>query len=88
MAKFRKQPDGEFPGFPTLELDDIDHETFREGHYICLSLVNNRRGRVVLHFPVDEYKMLIEAVKNKKGSYSEENLTEACKEAVMSWARS
>lgn len=88
MAKFRKQPDGLFPGYPTLELEDITHETFREGHYVCLSLINNRKGRIVLHFTPDDYKLLLNAVKEKKGAYSEENLTKACTEAIMAWAKS
>jgi len=84
-AKYRKAPSGEWLGYPTLSLDDIEHETFKLAKYLAQSLVQNRKGRVYLLMDNDFYQRFLGAVKKKFGSISVSNVEKAALEAVKVW---
>jgi len=84
-AKYRKAPSGEWLGYPTLSLDDIEHETFKIAKHFAQSLVQNRKGRVYLLMDNDFYQKFLGAVKKKFGDISASNVERAALEAVKAW---
>lgn len=84
-AKYRKQPSGEWLGFPDLKLDDIEHESFKTAKYVSQVLVDNRKGRVYLLMEQDFYARLLQAVSKKFGNISHVNVDKAVLEAVKAW---
>jgi len=83
--KYRRQPSGEWLGFPDLKLDDIEHESFKFTKYVSQALVDNRKGRVYLLMEQDFYSRFLQAVKKKFGSISIVNVENAALEAVKAW---
>jgi len=83
--KYRKQPSGEWLGFPDLKLEDIEHESFRFTKYVSQSLVDNRKGRVYLLMEQGFYNCFLQAVKKKFGNISHANVDKAVSEAVKAW---
>jgi len=86
-AKYRKAPSGEWLGYPTLRLDDIEHETFKLAKHFAQSLVQNRKGRVYLLMDNDFYQKFLAAVKKKFGNISASNIEKAALEAVKAWVK-
>ena len=84
-AKVRKAPSGEWLGYPTLSLEDIEHESFKIAKHLTQSLVQNRKGRVYLLMDNDFYKKFLEAVRKKFGDISASNVEKAAIEAVKTW---
>ena len=84
-AKVRKAPSGEWLGYPTLSLEDIEHESFKIAKQFAQSLVQNRKGRVYLLMDNDFYKKFLEAVRKKFGDTSVSNVEKAAMEAVKTW---
>ena len=84
-TKYRKAPSGEWLGYPTLSLDDIEHETFKLAKHFTQSLVQNRKGRVYLLMDNDFYQKFLGAVKKKFGNISASNVEKAALEAVKAW---
>jgi len=83
--KYRRQPAGEWLGFPELKLEDIEHESFKFTKYVSQALVDNRKGRVYLLMEHDLYNRFLQAVRKKFGSISHVNLEKATLEAVKAW---
>lgn len=83
--KYRKQPAGDWLGFPDLKLDDIEHESFKFAKYVSQALVDNRKGKVYLSMEQDFYARLLQAVRKKFGNISYVNVDKAVLEAVKAW---
>ena len=83
--KYRKQPSGEWLGFPDLKLEDIEHESFKFTKLVSHELVDNRKGRVYVLMEQGFYNRYLQAVKKKFGSISHVNVDKAALEAVMAW---
>lgn len=84
-VKYRKQPSGEWLGFPDLKLNDIEHESFKSAKHVTQALVNNRKGRIYLLMEQDFYARLLQAVNRKFGNISHINVDKAVLEAVKAW---
>jgi len=84
-AKYRKAPSGEWLGYPTLSLEDIEHETLQLAKHFAQSLVQNRKGRVYLTMDNDLYQKFLGAVRKKFGDISASNVEKAALEAVKAW---
>lgn len=85
MAKFRKHPDGEWPGFPGLKIEDIDHEYFQLNKWTAISMVENLKARIVVKLDKDEIREFLAAVARKKGDPSSLNVEKAAREALKAW---
>jgi len=83
--KYRRQPSGEWLGFPELKLEDIEHESFKFTKYVSQALVDNRKGRVHLAIEHDLYNRFLQAVRKKFGNISHANVEKAALEAVKTW---
>jgi hypothetical protein len=83
--KYRKQPAGEWLGFPDLKLDDMEHESFKFAKHVSQALVDNRKGRIYLLMEQDFYARLLQAVRKKLGNISYVNVDKAVLEAVETW---
>ncbi len=83
--KYRKQPSGDWLGFPYLKLNDIEHESFKTAKHVSQALVDNRKGRVYLLMEQDFYTRLLQAVRKKFGNISYVNVDKAVLEAVKAW---
>jgi len=83
--KYRKQPSGEWLGFPDLKLEDIEHESFKFTKYVSQALVDNRKGRVYVLMEQGFYNRYLQAVKKKFGNISHVNVDKAALEAMMAW---
>ena len=83
--KYRKQPSGEWLGFPDLKLEDIEHESFKFTKYVSQALVDNRKGRVYVLMEQGFYNRYLQAVKKKFGSISHVNVDKAALEAMTAW---
>lgn len=87
MPRYKKSSDGQWPGFPTLRLDNIETLTIRQNKYVAKSLVNNRKGRVVLLMNHELYQDFLGKVQERKGTISARNVNEAVLEAVKDWIK-
>jgi hypothetical protein len=83
--KYRRQPAGEWLGFPELKLDDIEHESFKFTKYVSQALVDNRKGRVYLLMEHDFYNRFLQAVLKRFGNTSYVNVEKAALDAVKTW---
>jgi hypothetical protein len=84
-GKVRKAPSGEWLGYPTLSLEDIEHESFKIAKQFVQSLVQNRKGRVYLIMDNNFYQKFLDAVTKKFGDISASNVEKAALEAVKTW---
>ena len=84
-VKARKVPSGEWLGYPTLSLEDIEHESFKVAKQFAEFLVNNRKGRVHLLLDKDLYQRFLVAVRQKFGDISASNVEKAALDAVKTW---
>ena len=87
MKRYKKAPDGQWPGYPHLRLNDIETLTIRKNQYISESLVNNLKGRVVLHLDKDLHAQFLETVRKRKGDISAKQVNEATLEALKAWMK-
>jgi hypothetical protein len=85
MTRYRKAPDGQWPGFPHLRPEDVETETIRQNRYVTESLANNRKGRVVLLMEKEFFQKFLDAVSKRKGDISARHINEAAVEAVKDW---
>jgi len=83
--KYRRQPSGEWLGFPDLKIEDIEHESFKFTKYVSQALVDNRKGRVYLLMEQDFYNRFLQAVRKKFGNISVPSVEKATMEAVKAW---
>jgi len=83
--KYRRQPSGEWLGFPELKIEDIEHEAFKFTKHLAQSMVNNRKGRVYLLMEHDFYQRFLNAVRKKFGNIFASNIERAALGAVKAW---
>jgi len=84
-ANVRKAPSGEWLGYPTLGLEDIEHESFKVAKHFAEFLVKNRRGRVYLVMDNALYQRFLAVVRKKFGDISASNVEKAALDAVRTW---
>lgn len=87
MARFKKAPNGQWPGYPHLRLEDIETLTIRQNHYVAKALVNNRKGRLVLLLDQELHQKFLNTVKERKGDISARHVNESVVEAVQTWIK-
>jgi hypothetical protein len=87
MTRYRKAPNGQWPGFPSLRLEDIEAESVRENAYIAESLVNNRKGRIVVLMDRNFFEQFLALVHQRKGDVSARHVNEAALEAIKDWLK-
>jgi len=85
MNRYKKAPDSEWPGFPTLKPEDIQTESIRAYPYVARALVNNRKGRVVILMDSELYQQFLGQVRKRKGDISALHVQEAALEAIKEW---
>lgn len=88
MAKFRKHPDSEWPGYgPLLKPEHITQlEYFGGNEFLVKSMVENQKGRVIVTFEQEDYQKFLKAVRTKFGNIFAENVNQAAREAILKWA--
>ena len=81
----REAPKGEWLGYPTLRLEDIEHESFKVAKQFAEFLVKNRQGRVYLLMDNDLYQRFLAVVRKKSGDISASNVERAALDAIRIW---
>lgn len=87
MTRFKKAPNGQWPGYPHLRLEDIETLAIQQNRYVAKALVNNRKGRVVLLMDQEVYQKFLKTVKERKGDISAQHVNESVIEAVQTWMK-
>jgi hypothetical protein len=87
VKRYKKASDGQWPGYPKLRLNDIETLTIRQNQYVAESMVNNRKGRVVVLMESDEYEKFLETVQCRKGDIHARNVNESALEAIRAWMK-
>jgi len=85
MTRYRKASDGQWPGYPHLRSEDVETDTIQQNRYVTASLVNNRKGRIVLLMDNDFFQKFLDAVSKRKGDISARHVNEAAVEAFKNW---
>jgi hypothetical protein len=85
MAKFRKHPTGQWPFYPRLKDEDIQHEYWRSKKMYMKSFITDRMGRIVVTMDGDSYDEFLDAVRKKKGNIWASSIDEAMREAMAEW---
>ncbi|MFX0198110.1 MAG: hypothetical protein ACFFCW_18480 [Candidatus Hodarchaeota archaeon] len=87
MAKFRKHPDSEWPGFgPFLKPEHIRQlEYFGGNEHLVQSMVENQKGRIIVTLEHEDYQKFLKAVRSKHGDMFAETVNRVAREAVMKW---
>ena len=87
MKRYKKASDGQWPGYPTLRLNDIETLSIQQNQYVAESMVNNRKGRIVVLMDHGEYQDFLEKVQHDKGSINARNVNAAALEAIRNWMK-
>ncbi len=87
VPRYKKAPDGQWPGYPNLRLSDIETLTIRQNKHVAEALVNNRKGHVVVLMEQELYKEFLEKVREKKGDNRARHVNDAVVEAVQAWMK-
>jgi hypothetical protein len=85
MAKFREAPGSEWLAYPHLKVEDIKHDFFEHSTFLAQSLVDNRKGRVILVMDHDLYQDFLSAVRKKFGNMNASSVNKAALDAVKAW---
>ncbi|MHA1959399.1 MAG: hypothetical protein ACW99U_04170 [Candidatus Thorarchaeota archaeon] len=85
MAKFRKHPTGQWPFYPRLKEEDIEHEYWRSKKMYMKAFIADRAGRIVVTMDGDSYDEFLDAVRKKKGNIWASSIDEAMREAMTEW---
>ena len=85
--KHERTPSGEWLGYPELNVEDIEYETFKSSKYIAQFFVENRKARISLLMERGFFQRFIEAVRKKYGNTSSLNIEKAAQEAVKTWVK-
>ena len=85
MAKFREAPGSEWLAYPHLKVEDIEHDFFKHSTFLAQSLVDNRKGRVILVMDHDLYQDFLSAVRKKFGNMNASSVNKAALDAVKAW---
>jgi hypothetical protein len=89
MPKYKGYaPGSEFIAYPNLKLDDIEYDFFRkESASLGESLVENKKGRIVVRWEYEFYKKFLEAVEKTYGNIDANNVEAAIKAAAENWIK-
>ncbi|MGQ9720897.1 MAG: hypothetical protein ACUVXA_06190 [Candidatus Jordarchaeum sp.] len=89
MAKYKGYaPGSEFIAYPTLEREDIEYDFFRkESASLGESLVENKRGRIVIRWEFEFYKNFLKAVEKVYGDIGANNVETAVRAAAEEWVK-
>jgi hypothetical protein len=89
MAKYKGYaPGSEYIAYPTLELDDIEYDFFsKESSFLGESLVENKRGRIVVRWEYEFYKKFLEAVEKEYGDIGASSVEAAVRAAAEDWIK-
>jgi hypothetical protein len=85
VAKFRKHPTGQWPFYPRLKEEDIEHEYWRSKKMYMKAFIADRAGRIVVTMDGDSYDEFLDAVRKKKGNIWASSIDEAMREAMTEW---
>ncbi len=83
--KFRPHPTGEWPFYPRLNEDSIEHEYWNSKKMYHQSLINDRKGRIVTLMEGDKYDVFMNAIKKKKGNIWANTIEAVMAEAIDDW---
>jgi uncharacterized protein with PIN domain len=84
-SKYRKAPSGEWLGYPALTMEDIQQESFQFHKHVAESLIENRKGRIVLRMDQELYQNFLKIVKKKFGNISASDIEKAVIEMIKKW---
>ena len=87
LPRYKKAPDGQWPGYPNLQRTDIESQTFHQSKYVANALVNNRKGRIILLMNQEMYLEFLKKVRERKGDIRERHVNDAVLEAVQAWMK-
>ncbi len=87
MAKFRKHPTGEWPFYPFLKEEDIEHEYWSSKKMIFQSFINDRKGRIVVLMENPKYEAFLKEVKKRKGNFWASTVDDVLEEAIDDWMK-
>lgn len=87
MPRYKKAPDGQWPGYPNLRLGDIESRTFHQSKYVAESMVNNRKGRLVVLMNQELYLDFLQKVQERKGDIRARHVNDTIIEAVQAWMK-
>jgi hypothetical protein len=87
VKRYKKASDGQWPGYPTLQINDIETLTIRQNQYVAESMVNNRKGRVVILMDYSEYQDFLAKVRQDKGDISARQVNASALEAIRAWMK-
>lgn len=87
LPRYKKAPNGQWPGYPNLRLSDIETLTIRQNKNVAESLVSNRKGRVVVLMDHELYQEFLMKVRGKKGDIRARHVNDAVVEAVKAWIK-
>ncbi|MGV9170590.1 MAG: hypothetical protein ACOC38_11700 [Promethearchaeia archaeon] len=85
MAKYRDHPSGEWPFYPRLDKDDVEHEYWRSKKMAHQAFVDDRKGRVVVLMKGEKYDTFLETVRERKGDIWASSVHEAVHDAIDEW---
>ncbi len=85
MAKFRKHPTGEWPFYPTLDEESIEHEYWNSKKMYHTAFINDRKGRIVVLMDNDKYEEFLQKIKKRKGNFWTTTLETVMHEAINDW---
>ena len=81
-------PGSEFIRYPVLELEDVEYDYFREeSKFLGISLVENKKGRIVVRWEYQFYKRFLEAVEKVYGDISASHVEEALRKVAEEWVK-
>ncbi len=83
--KFRAHPTGEWPFYPTLKEDSIEHEYWSSKKMYHQSLINDRKGRIVTLMDFEAYEAFMKKIKERKGNMWAGTLEGVMAEAIVDW---
>ncbi|WXG39537.1 MAG: hypothetical protein WED07_01660 [Candidatus Freyarchaeum deiterrae] len=89
MPKYKGYaPGSEFIAYPALKLEDIEYDLFREeSGFLGESLVENKKGRIVVRWEYEFYKKFLEAVETTYGNIGANNVEAAVRAAAEDWIK-
>ncbi len=83
--KFRPHPTGEWPFYPSLKDGDIEHEYWQSKKMYHKSLIDDRKGRIVVLMENEKYEGFLEMVKARKGNFWASSVDAVMDEALADW---
>lgn len=82
---YRAHPTGEWPFYPRLNEEDIQHEYWTSKKMIFQSFINDRKGRIVVLMEGDRYDEFLHTIKERKGNFWSVTIDAVMQEAINDW---